>query len=275
MKVQSYSKFSAFEKKCIPYLVQKESLNNLFWEVMKKMNHHNNGLWMGNVFHKQRVGLSAVITPSSYVMLSTGDVSCINSLVRYGKRKKWRLKGVTGPDEQANRFYSNWMNLEEGKSDNNYKEFCIFEAKCAKQKISSEIALKKVDKIDWPRIRLWTKQFASESNPAQNEFAIIQLAKEMMNNNSLFILKNKNKTSCGMGGFGRTTQNKIVVNLVFVPPNMRGRGYAGELVRSLLREAEFRGFREAVLFSDYKKSKNLYERIGFQKIGNFCERPFD
>jgi predicted GNAT family acetyltransferase len=75
-----------------------------------------------------------------------------------------------------------------------------------------------------------------------------------------------------MGGFGRSTPNSQVINMVFVPSGLRGKGYAGELITSLVAEAKKRGFSRCILFSDFAGERNLYDRIGFERVGSFCER---
>ena len=275
MKVQSYSNASTFEKKSIPFLIRRESLNNIFWEVFKKIGKPNGNIWMGNVFYRHRVGLSAAITRTSYLFLSAGEKSCVDSLVKYGKRKKWKLKGVTGPNEEIDRFYLQWTKKTDYEKNPKDKVFSIFESTASKQKVSLDFTLKKVDPVDWPRVRLWTKQFAAESIPYVNELALVRMAKDMMNENSLYVLRNKDNASCAMGGFGRTTPNKLIINLVFVPADMRRRGFATELVKGLLSKSKSHGYKHSVLFSDYERGNNLYETIGFQKVGKFCERTFE
>ena len=77
-----------------------------------------------------------------------------------------------------------------------------------------------------------------------------------------------------MGGFGRATPRSFVINEVFVPKELRGRGYGKELISGLVGQAAAKGKRDCILFSDYGGPNNLYDRLGFKKIVKFCEQSF-
>lgn len=77
-----------------------------------------------------------------------------------------------------------------------------------------------------------------------------------------------------MAGFGRSTPNSLVINEVFVSKEMRGRGYGAKLIAGLMVEARKRKARNCILFSDYEGSRNLYESLGFRKVGRFSEKGF-
>ena len=77
-----------------------------------------------------------------------------------------------------------------------------------------------------------------------------------------------------MGGFGRSTPFCLVIFVVFVPREMRGQGYGAKLIAGLMVEARKRKALNCILFSDYEGSRNLYESLGFRKVGRFSEKGF-
>lgn len=56
---------------------------------------------------------------------------------------------------------------------------------------------------------------------------------------------------------------------VYVPPAMRGAGRAGRLVAAQLRDLRDRGVARAILFAASATAARAYERIGFQRIGDY------
>lgn len=61
----------------------------------------------------------------------------------------------------------------------------------------------------------------------------------------------------------------VQIGGVFVPPEHRGRGYAGQLVLSHLKELREDGVRRASLFAASKSAERAYARVGFTRIGSY------
>ena len=83
-------------------------MNNLFWEVSKNWQTGKRVSWGGNIFRNGLVDLSALYLSTNYVLLSVGSTLGIEKLAKYGKAKKWKLSGITGPKEEALKFASRW-----------------------------------------------------------------------------------------------------------------------------------------------------------------------
>ena len=272
-KVQSYPNLQSFFEKAEEFLLKKEFQNNLFWEVNRLARKKGMRRWAGNVFMQGRIALSAMITPSSYLLLSTGRQEALLRLLAYGRSKGWKIKGVTGPEESVGLFYENWKGIS-NSMDRSGKEFTVYSA--SSRHFSSDPAapvIETVQPTSWPRIQVWAMQFARESNPPIQPNALLAVSREMMLCGNLFLLR-KDGDPCGMAGFGRSTPNSLVINEVFVPREMRRRGYGAKLIAGLMVEARKRKVPNCILFSDYLGSRNLYESLGFRKVGRFSEKGF-
>ena len=77
-----------------------------------------------------------------------------------------------------------------------------------------------------------------------------------------------------MAGFGRQTKNFKVINLVFVPEEHRQKGIARRIVFEVLKRAKVHNQSNALLFSDYRGKRNLYEAAGLEMETEYCERMF-
>ena len=79
-----------------------------------------------------------------------------------------------------------------------------------------------------------------------------------------------------MAGVGRPTETGISINLVYTPPEHRGKGYASACVAALSQRQLDRGRRFCTLFTDLANptSNALYQRIGYRPIADFLEIRF-
>jgi predicted GNAT family acetyltransferase len=270
MKVQSFRNLTRYIDKSENFLLRNEVSNNLFWEVFKKLKKiPKNQHWAANVMDDGKIILSVICTANKYLMISSGSRDANLHLLKYLKRNRISLNGVAGPANFIYPFYQRTSNQYKNrdfiiyKSNKNIKLFNFEE--------DHEYCLKRVSKREWPRVRLWSLQFAMESVPQLNGSEIVASAKKMMEMGSLFIIQKKGLGTCGMGGFGRETQNFKVINLVFVPVEYRNRGFGSILVKHLLALARREYSKKCLLFSDHDEANNLYQQMGFDRVSEYCE----
>ena len=274
LRVQQYDSAASFLRNSSKFLIQNETMNNLFWEVTKNWQFGKKINWAGSVFQNHKIGLSAIWMKTGYILLSRGKAEAIKRLVDYGRAKQWEVKGIMGAGEIVEKFSSRWDEKSELSRKNFTKRFIIYEstrpynAKITEK--SGNLELVQASEFEWPRIRLWAANFAQEASPVLNREATIMMAKSMLKNKNLYLLKNGIQ-SLGMAGFGRNTPNRMVINMVFTPPEFRGKKYASHLVSLMIKKAQKNGFSHTLLFSDYLEQKNLYQTIGYKPVGEFCE----
>lgn len=273
-KVQTYRDLASFFRNASGFLLGAEFENNLFWEVIQKLQESRKSPWSGNVFHKGEICLSSLILPSGFLLLSNGNKDALIRLAHYGKSKKWKIQGVTGPEKSVLSFASAWLEgVKEAPLDK--KEFMIYSTSCFSfLKGRKPPLLKVVEPSSWPRAQAWTNLYANESDPPLESSTLVSMTRSMMLKGNLFLLHKEGVGACAMGGFGRATPRSFVINEVFVPKELRGRGYGKELISGLVGQAAAKGKTDCILFSDYSGPNNLYDRLGFKKIVKFCEQSF-
>jgi len=278
MKVKSYKSLAGFIRNTEDFLIEKEVTNNLFWEVLRGLEKQpGTNYWAGNIMKNGKIEMSAILTSSNYLLISKGNKAALNHLIGYCRRKKWHLRGVTGPNEYSTSFTHKW--IDGGKDTvEESRDFSIYESpkRIPKWKggNSNDYFLKLVGDMEWPRARLWALQFASESRPKINGSAVVGMAKEMKKNQNLYFLQKKDFGTCGMAGFGRETPNLKVINLVYVPKELRNQKLAQKLILEVLKKTENKKDKRCILFSDYQGQNNLYDSIGFQLSSTHSERMF-
>jgi predicted GNAT family acetyltransferase len=79
-----------------------------------------------------------------------------------------------------------------------------------------------------------------------------------------------------MASSARPTRYGVVVNLVYTPPLLRGKGYARACVAALSQRLLDRGFTFCTLFTDLDNpvSNRLYQQVGYQWLTEFAEYKF-
>ena len=272
-RVQSYPKLAAWKSKALPYLKKEEGWNNLFWQIIRTYEKSaRDSARAVNVFSRGRIRLSAIVTPSSFLLLSHGSKEAVHALSDYIKRKQWSLAGVSGPKDVVGQFLS-LLNQKEGKKPFlSQREFTLFQTKQRFPLDSlSAYQIYQVGDAEWPRARIWAQQFAAEADPPMNLAAITQMAKQMHTSQNLFILKNRENTTCGMAGFGRSTGRYQVINMVYVPPALRRQGMAKALIQRMMVQSRKSGYSACLLFSEWRRKRNLYDTMGCKKLGQFVE----
>ncbi len=272
MKTQSYSSIYSFRKKSEKYWQKKESLNSLFWEFTKNHQSQPGPKWMGNIFQNHTICLSALISHTSYLFLSSGHQRASKHLAQHLARKKVKLGGIFGPTLEVESFLKEWKKLNPKINISFLKSFYIFESfekdYFSKDQTSLIVATDK----QWPRVALWAKAFAAESIPPLDPYKSIQLAKDMQKKGHLYLFKDRNGQTKGMAGFGRHTPNSSVLNMVYVNPDDRGTGIGRKLIRNAIDLGRKHGYRRCLIFSDYLKSDNLYRTIGLKEKGMVVEK---
>ncbi len=275
-RVQEYENWNRFIRRSEKFLLSKESRNNLFWEVGPKVLSSKRNQFYVNVFSNGEIIQSAILTNTDYLLLSDGTEKSISYLTDSLIRKKIIINGILGPSDVCNYFVRFWSNYIKGNALSNKKFFRIYELPCkGKKPFKKEgTSLLTVGTREWPRIRLWSMDFANTSSPPISKSATVNMARGMMEKGDLYVLKLKGK-SCAMGGFGRETPHIVVINMVYVPVNERHLGYASKLTHQMSIIASQRGYHSCILFSDYMEKDNLYLKLGCLEVGEFTEISFN
>ena len=72
-----------------------------------------------------------------------------------------------------------------------------------------------------------------------------------------------------MGALNARAGDAVQIGGVYVAPEHRGKGLAGQLVISHLAELKAKGIRRAILFAASSAAERAYAGIGFRRIGFF------
>lgn len=267
--------FSAFLERAESFLLRRETLNNLLWEVGAALDRKRSSeAWFGTVERGDEVRLAGMRSSTKYLILSAGEEKAAGILARRLAAGGMELRGVTGRAETTNAFADAWVE-ETGATLGRVRSLKIYEwadvgAPVRKPEVRGEA--RRAEESDAGLVREWSIGFAAESLSPMDPSALADWAETIRRRDDLYLWVD-DEPAC-MACFGRKTPNGLVVNLVYTPGERRGRGYAGALLSELLVEAKRRGAKQCCLFSEYQGERNLYERLGFLEAGKFRERAF-
>ena len=271
-RIQSYEEVSLWKQDAFQYIQKNESLNNLFWQIIRNREKSLEERWSGNVFCENKIKLSALHTPSNFLLISHGDLNAVDALSKYAIEQGWNLDGLSGPESQVKQFIKSSGLKIRSPINSSRRQFKIFQTNIdGEEFVNEEYHLSPVRAIDWPKARIWAQQFAIESEYSMDVTAIVQMAKQMNSAKNLFMLMDSQNYPCAMAGFGRSTDRFRVINMVYVPKGLRAQGMARELIIRLTKHARKQGYEQCLLFSEWMGKRNLYEAMGCRKIGTFME----
>jgi predicted GNAT family acetyltransferase len=256
----------------LPFLRKKEACNNLFWQIIKQREKSSIQGWSGNIFCDEEVSLSALHTPSKFLLISHGRLPAVEVLAKYAIENKWKIKGATGPKTVVNHFLKCMQKCAPFPGGNAVRTFKLFKTQKVKEnKKFDDYKLGPVSNLDWAKIRVWAQKFALEADPPMDLSAITQMVRKLNKEKNLFTLNDPQNYPCAMAGFGRSTERFRVINLVYVPKDLRGAGIGRELITRMTSHARTMGSEECILFSEWQGKDNMYESMGCKALGNFVE----
>jgi len=271
-RVQSYSELESWKPKALPHLRQNEGWNNLFWQIIQNREKERYDGWAANVFVSGETALSAIQTPSNFLLLSHGELLAVDALAKYAISHEWKLDGVSGERNLVKQFLLGANLVSMDLDTLSGREFKLFQSGTEEQTFEClDYELEQVSSLDWPRVRIWAQQFALEADPPMNLSAITQLAKKLYSSKQLYVLKDMENHPCAMAGFGRSTNCYQVINMVYVPNELRRQGIAEQLINLMVQQSQRAGYEGCLLFSDWKGEPNLYDSMGFKQLGHFVE----
>lgn len=256
----------------MPFLRKKEAWNNLFWQIIKQRENSSSQGWSGNIFCDEEITLSALHTPSKFLLISHGRLPAVQALAKYAIEHKWKVRGVTGPETVVNHFLKCTQKCIPLSGGNAVRTFKLFKTQTVKKNEKfGDYKLGPVSNLDWAKVRVWAQKFALEADPPMDLSAITQMARKLNKEKNLFTLNDPQNYPCAMAGFGRSTERFRVINLVYVPKDLRGSGIGRELISRMTLHARTMGYEECILFSEWQGKYNMYESMGCKQLGNFAE----
>ena len=183
------------------------------------------------------------------------------------------LPGVHGMRASAERFAKIWSDLAGIDAAISMKQR-LYRLTEVTPPIAPQGSLRPAIREERKQLTAWVAAFVNEAvggAPHPNPDEVVD---RLTSTGDLVVWDDEGPRS--MAGVGRPTETGISINLVYTPPEHRGKGYASACVAALSQRQLDRGRRFCTLFTDLANptSNALYQRIGYRPIADFLEIRF-
>lgn len=232
--------------------------------------------YLATVEDEQGTALAAVMTPPQKVVLYSDRPACEEALEKLAQGLLNHLQdvpGVLGPSHIAEPFAAAWAKIS-GKRYTAGMRQRIYELKQVNHPRYSPGRLRAATEAESERIARWVFKFQKKALESGTIEEAREIAKRKVNAQDIYVWEDRQPVS--MAARARPTPHGITVNLVYTPPDLRGRGYATSCVAALSQRLLDSGRQFCALFTDLSNptSNSIYQKIGYTPVCDFNEYLF-
>jgi uncharacterized protein len=278
MKLKRYYDADDFLNDNHQFLFANESANNLIIGIANKLSSRKvqGDALMCSVKEHNNILLVAVMTPPRDLIVASSEMNeqaislFINDLIA----NKTELPGILAENGFTDVFCKKWSDKTGHESRLFRRERAYQLLKCREIKLSSgQMRLAVKDDID--QIVEWIIDFHKEIHETITDKGAKHLSEMNIANKDIFVWIDRGIVS--MCASDRESKHGKVINLVYTPPQYRGKGYATSCVHNLCQRILDEGKSFCSLFADLgnQTSNSIYTKIGFNPILDLLHYKFE
>lgn len=216
-----------------------------------------------------RVALAAIMTPTHPLILSTGAPEAVDALVDALVDDGAAVPGVSGPKALADRFADRWRARTGGamQATMTLRLHCTSEPPPMR---AVPGALARAGASEWDWVISLIEDFADDPRlSAADRQGIRASARRRIEAGEVFFWNDEGVRS--VAAYRESLPSGGRINLVYTPPDYRGRGYAAACVAALTRRQLALGWRWCSLFIDEADdiAKAMYDKLGFREVARY------
>ena len=281
MQVTTYSAAQDFLTQVQPTLEQDEAANNVMLgvalRVARGVPYGDHPPYFATVGDEQGLALAALMTPPHNLSLYGHDnrwPAALEPLAVNLRDGGWPVSGVIGRIEVAEAFARVWSRVAGVPWRVNMRQR-IYELTQVVYSPTPPGHFRPATEADVDVVTDWAVAFEREAldgepDPATARSGITRRIGEQ----GIYLWDDGGPVS--MAAWGRPMSHSIIVNLVYTPPDLRGKGYASAVVARLSRLLLERGYTRCVLHTNLANptSNSIYQRIGYRPVLDSNEYRF-
>jgi len=281
MILTTYRDAADFLQEAQTVLEKNEAANNLMLGIGLQLKQFPEKVkiapYLATVVDGDDLALAAIMTPPHVLVVHGARPNCDEALVMIAQdllQNRWNVSGVSGLPQIAEKFAMIWTNVTGAK----YKPGMgrrLYELRTVIPPQPTLGALQLASENDIELVARWIWEFATEALPGGDMARSRESAASRIAMRDIYLWENAQPVS--MTTTTRPTTNGICINLVYAPPELRGRGYASACVAALSQRLLDSGYRFCCLFTDLSNpaSNHIYRSIGYTPVADFNEFVFD
>ena len=280
MITTTYRTADEFLEHAASMLEKNEAANNLILGMSLRLKESPHTFettpFFATVTDRDRLILSAVMTPPFKLVLSSdaydfGDA--VNSFAKNLLPRHLPIPGVTAASALAGDFAEKWSQIAKVKYREGMRQR-IYELRKVNPPQWAQGAMRLATRSDLDLAEGWAIAFNGEAlgTPAGNLRGLVERKIEAR---ELYVWVDGEPVS--MAATTRPTRHGVGVNLVYTPPQLRGKGYASSCVAALSQSQLDSGYQFCVLYTDLANptSNSIYQKIGYAPVCDSDEYIFE
>jgi len=278
MNLTTYQDADAFLRETQGVLEEREAENNLMLGLCLKMSSEEiePAPYFATVKQRDDLLVAAIMTPPHKLIVysdTNARVEVFELLTADLLAKGLPVPGVIGRSAGTSTFAKAWEKIT-GESAIQGMRHRIYRLTEVNQPQTPSGSFRVATKDDLTLLAQWTLAFHHEAVPNDPLSDVQGATRRRVAHKEIFVWEDAGPVS--VAARSRPTTNGVSVNLVYTPPEYRGRGYATACVASLSRHLLDSGFSFCALFADFANptSNHVYKKIGYRPICDFVEWRF-
>jgi len=281
MQVTVHQQADDFLKVVHQILLKDEAANNLMLGIaLQLQNRQYPGQtepYLATVSDEHGLILAALRTPPHPLTLyqhRNGDHDAYDFLAQDLMARMTDLTAVSGRTPVAQEFAEVWAALTNQLAHAQMR-MRIFELQHVKLKPISPGDLRQATQNHLDLVINWVRCFITDANLHDDPAQVPQMVQRKIEAGAVYLWELDGKP-VSMAASARPMEHGVTVNLVYTPPELRGRGYATSCVSALSQKLLDVGWSFCALFTDLANptSNGIYQRIGYEPICDFDEYVF-
>lgn len=279
MRVERSATVRAFLGRAGAFLEAREAEHNLIFGICSSIEADPTAYagppYLAAVVHGDRVVGAAIRTPPWRVVLSLMDhPGAVHRLV--GDLKGEALPGVIGPAEWSAPFAEAWSR-EAGVTARLTAHERAFRLTKVRPPRSATGEMRRAAPSDRTVVRDWAEAFVREALPGDPDQDFDRMADRWIRGlgRTAYLWADGDR-AVSLTCVGGLTPHGIRIGPVYTPPELRGRGYASNLVAGVSQMQLDAGREYVFLFTDLANptSNRIYQAIGYEPVNDVDEYDF-
>jgi uncharacterized protein len=265
------------------YLAAREAEQNLIFGICSNLEadptQYATGPYLAAVVHGDRVVGTAIRTPPWRLVLGVMEhPGAVHQLVQDLKVDPAGedLPGVVGPSEAAGHFAEAWAEAM-GVRTSLVRHERSFRLRKVIPPRSAPGSMRRAGPGDRSLLSAWARAFHDEALPGGPDQDFDATADRWIRNigRTAYLWEDAGRP-VSLTGVGGLTPNGIRVGPVYTPPELRGRGYASNLVATASQLQLDTGRTFVFLFTDLANptANRIYQAIGYEPVNDVDEYDF-
>ena len=275
MTLHTYSNAPDFLADVQEFLERNEDVNSLTLGVAGRLKPDDTSAYLATVRSDGAITTVALMTPPYRLQIVAEEISgeAVELIAHDVHNRRGNISGVMGRTPVSLALAEAFASVA-GIPFSEGKRLRLYRLDEVMPPPSTPGTFRQATEADLDLVAEWCAAFDREAvpnDPPRDQRALVE---QKIAAGEIFLWEDGNPVS--MAARARPTRTSTTVNLVYTPPELRGRGYASACVAALSQYLLDNG-RLCVLFTDLANptSNKIYQHIGYRPVCDFAEYRFD